>query len=77
MAKAKTSKKLKASSTHTLKKHEPNTKLLADKKLVVEVLIEALFTNDLNTFRDVLIAHLRTISKTELAKKTGIGRRKI
>jgi DNA-binding phage protein len=37
--------------------------------------MDALFQNDLDTFRDVLIAHLRSISKTDLAKKTGLGRR--
>lgn len=77
MGKAKTSKKCKASSPRTLTKHEPDAKLLTDKKLVVEVLIESLLANDLDTFRDVLIAHLRTISKTDLAKKTGLGRRTI
>jgi DNA-binding phage protein len=75
MARAKTSKKRKGSSKSTLKKFEPNRKLLSDKKLVIETLIEALLTNDVETFRDVLIAHLRTLSKTELAKTTGLGRR--
>jgi len=77
MAKAKTSKKQKTSSLRTLTKYEPDTKLLSDKKLIVEVLIESLLANDLDTFRDVLIAHLRTLSKTDLAKKTGLGRRTI
>ncbi len=75
MAKAKTSKKQRVFLHGTLKKHEPDTKLLRNKKLIVEVLIEALLQNDLDTFRDVLIAHLRSLSKTELAKKTGLGRR--
>ena len=75
MAKAKIFKKQKKSSLDTLKKFEPDESLLMDKKLVVEVLVEALLENDLATFRDVLISHLRTMSKTELARKTGLGRR--
>jgi len=74
MAKAKTSKKQKKSSRNTLTKHEPDTKLLRNKQLITEVLIESLLQNDLDTFRDVLISHLRTLSKTELARKTGLGR---
>ena len=31
-------------------------------------------SNDLETFQDVLIAHLRTVSKSKLAAKTKIGR---
>lgn len=77
MGKTKTSKKQKKSLPRTLTKYEPDTKLLTDKNLVVEVLIESLLANDLDTFRDVLIAHLRSISKTDLAKKTGLGRRTI
>lgn len=75
MAKVKTSKKQKGSLPNTLKKFEPDRDILMDKKLVLETLIEALLTNDVETFRDVLVAHLRTLSKTELAKKTGLGRR--
>jgi DNA-binding phage protein len=77
MGKAKTLKKQSPSLPRTLKKHEPNTKLLANKKLVIEVLVDSLLANDLETFRDVLIAHLRTLSKTDFAKKTGLGRRTI
>ena len=75
MAKTKILKKQKDFLTNGLKKFEPDRKLLSDKKLVIETLMEALLTNDVETFRDVLIAHLRTLSKTELAKKTGLGRR--
>lgn len=75
MAKVKTSKKRKKSLPRGLVKFEPDHKLLADKKLVLEVLIDALLTNDIDTFRDVLVAHLRTVSMSKLAKKTGLGRR--
>lgn len=47
---------------------------MKDRKLVREVLVEALMTNDLATFQDVLIAHLRAMSKSRLASKTGLGR---
>ncbi|MEK2646850.1 hypothetical protein [Bdellovibrio sp. BCCA] len=75
MAKAKTLKKPKSSSPNTLKKFNPNERLLLNKKLVAEVLVDALIQNDIETFRDVLISHLRALPKTELAKKTGLGRR--
>jgi len=75
MDKAKTSKKPKAFSKKSLKEFKPNTSLLLDKKLVAQVLVDCLLKNDVQTFQDVLISHLRTLSKTDLAKQTGIGRR--
>ncbi len=58
-----------------MKPFKPETKLLLKKELVVEVLVEALVENDLDSFRDVLVAHLRALSKTDLARLTGLGRR--
>lgn len=75
MGKAKTSKKQKKSSKNSLREFKPSTSLLLSKKLVAEVLVESLLENDIETFQDVLVSHLRTLSKTELAKKTGLGRR--
>lgn len=75
MAKTKTSGKQKKSMQNGFVKFELNKKLLLDRKLITQVLADALIQNDIDTFRDVLITHLRTISKTELAKETGIGRR--
>lgn len=75
MGKIKISKKRKASALGTLTRHEPDTKLLRNKKLIIEVLVDALLQNDLETFRDVLVSHLRSLSKTDLAKQTGLGRR--
>ena len=75
MDKAKTSKKPKSSSKKSLKEFKPSTSLLLNKKLVAEVLVESLLENDIQTFQDVLVSHLRTLSKTELAKQTGLGRR--
>lgn len=75
MDKAKTLKKPKTSSKKVLKEFKPNSNLLLDKKLVAEVLVDCLLKNDIQTFQDVLVAHLRTRSKTGLAKQTGLGRR--
>lgn len=75
MDKAKTSKKLKAFSKKSLKEFKPSNALLLDKKLIAEVLVDGLLKNDMQTFQDVLVAHLRALSKTELAKQTGLGRR--
>lgn len=51
-----------------------SSKELANKKLVREVLIDALTNNDMETFQDVLIGYIRTSSKVELSKKTRLGR---
>lgn len=49
-------------------------KRLADKQLVSEILLGALAEGDEETFREVLIAHLNTVSKLKLSRDTGIGR---
>ena len=80
MAKTKTSGRQKRSSKAPLslaqhfEVHDPATAELKDPKLVREVLIDALMENDLDTFQDVLIAHLRATSKSRLAVRTGLGR---
>ncbi|MBI5139553.1 hypothetical protein HZA26_03015 [Candidatus Nomurabacteria bacterium] len=48
---------------------------LKNPKLVSETLLECIKTGDLESFRDVLSAHLVTANKMHLAKKAGIGRR--
>lgn len=74
MPKAKTSK----SVTKSLKVHVPfKSRDLSDANLVIESLLECIKTNDLDSFREVLAAHLMTVNKMELAKKAGIGRRTI
>jgi DNA-binding phage protein len=75
MDKAKISKKPKASSKKVLKEFKPKQSLLLDKTLVAEVLVDCLLKNDVQTFQDVLVSHLRALSKTDLAKQTGLGRR--
>ncbi len=76
MAKTKTSKKLKKSKPVLLKEiipfSDPDFK---DIKIVSQALVECLMMNDLESFRDVLIVHLMTVNKMNLAKKSGLGRR--
>ncbi len=45
-----------------------------DAKKIKTILIEALMEDDLETFRDVLIAHIRAMSKTQLSVKSKLGR---
>lgn len=75
MDKAKTSKKPKTFSKKFLKEFKPSTSLLLNKKLVAETLVDCLLKNDVQAFQDVLVSHLRTLSKTDLARQTGLGRR--
>ncbi len=76
MAKAVTSKKQKKSGTKSLRVHEPFTsKELKNAKLVIETLLDCIRTGDIESFREVLTAHLMTVNKSAIAKRSGIGRR--
>lgn len=76
MAKAKILKKRKKSKTKSLRVHEPFTsKELKDPNLVTKALLECIKSGDIEDFRNVLIAHMMTVNKSEMAKKAGIGRR--
>ncbi len=76
MDKIATSKKQKKSGTKSLKEHAPFTsKELKDSKLVVDTLLECIRSGDLESFREVLAAHLMTINKVKFVKKAGISRR--
>ena len=76
MAKAVTSKKQKKSGTKSLKAHEPFTsKELKNSKLVIDTLLECIRSGDIESFREVLTAHLMTVNKSKIARKAGIGRR--
>lgn len=76
MAKVATSKKQKKSGTKSLKAHEPFTsKELKDPMLVIETLLDCIRTGDIESFREVLTAHLLTVNKSKMAQKTGLGRR--
>ncbi len=77
MGKRGTLKKLKPSLGATLKVHETPSKRLRNRKVVLEILIESLIANDLETFRDVLVSHLRAVSKTDFARQTGLGRQTV
>lgn len=78
MAKAKalkTPKKLKPKSRNLiLTEYKGATPEFKDAKLIKRILIEALMEDDLETFKDVLIAHLRAQPKSKLAAKAKIGR---
>ena len=59
-----------------LKRHVPfSSPELRSAKLVAETLLECIKTGDLESFRDVLAAHLTSANKMQLAKKAGLGRR--
>lgn len=55
-------------------RHKTGGPAIRNKQVTRQVLIDALMNDDLDTFRDVLISHLRATSKTELAKDTRLGR---
>jgi DNA-binding phage protein len=75
MAKTKTSNEQKKSGKSLFVTHRSShNKSLADKKLVKEILVDALTHNDIETFQDVLVSYLRTTSKLNLSKRTKIGR---
>ena len=76
MHKIATSKKQRKSGMKYLKEHVPFTsKELRNPHLVAETLLECIKNGDVESFRDVLIAHLMTVNKAAIAKKAGIGRR--
>ena len=76
MAKTVTSKEHKKLGTKSLKAHAPfKSKELKDVELVIDTLLECIKTGDIETFREVLMAHLVTVNKVKLAQKAGIGRR--
>jgi len=59
-----------------LKEYVPfKSDILKDSNVVTEALLDCIRTNDLESFRELLAAHLLTVNKMELAKKAGIGRR--
>lgn len=78
MGKAAISKKRKKLSnklkTPILTTHDPYSKELADPVLIKRAIFQALVEGDLESVRDVLIAHLQTVNKSKLAVKTKLGR---
>ncbi len=76
MAKIAILKKPSKSKTRLLTEHIPfSSPELRNPKLISEVLLECIRTGDLESFRDVLVSHIKTTGKTNLAKRAGIGRR--
>ena len=75
MAKKKTLERQKKSSMKLLP-HDPK-KSLKNPKEIIETLLHCLAINDLEAFQDVLVAHLKYASKTDLVTKTKLGRRTI
>jgi DNA-binding phage protein len=76
MAKTATSKERKKSGTKSLKVHVPfKSRELKNVNLVIETLLDCIKTGDIESFREVLMAHLMTVNKVKLAQKAGIGRR--
>lgn len=76
MRKARTFKKQKKSGMNSLKVHAPFTsKELKNPNLVIDTLLDCIRTQDLASFREVLVAHLMTVNKSKIAKKAGMGRR--
>lgn len=78
MGKIKTLKKQKKSLAKSkaplLVAHDPFSKELADPKFIKQAVLQALVEGDLESVRDVLIAHLQTVNKSNLAAKTKLGR---
>lgn len=78
MAKAKTSKKPRRSKRKLLTPHESfASPELKNANGVIETLLDCIKDGDIQTFREVLAAHLMTVNKVHLAQKAGIGRRTI
>ncbi len=76
MRRTVTFKKQRKSGMKSLKEHVPfASKELKDPELVAERLLECIKSGDLDSFRDVLVAHLATVNKFAIAKKAGIARR--
>ena len=73
MISKKTLPKPKKLKTSSLREHTAFTsKELKRKKNVIESLNECIKSNDLNSFREVLAAHMITKHKSRIAKKAGI-----
>jgi DNA-binding phage protein len=76
MGKTATSKKQKGSAPKSLRVYEPfASKELKAAKLVSEALLDCIKSGDIESFREVLVAHLMTANKAKIARKAGIGRR--
>lgn len=73
MGKKRILKRQKGSSVK-LYPYDPK-KSLVNPKEILDTLLHCLAINDLEAFQDVLVAHIKYCSKTELSRKTKLGRR--
>lgn len=53
------------------------TSSLRDPKEVIAALVECMVEKDIDSFREIVVAHLNTVSKSKFSKETKIGRRTI
>lgn len=81
MASKKTSKGQKKSSKKSksprLLEHRLNHFDFNQPKLMRSILADCVLNNDMDTFKDVLLAFVKNQSKTALSRKTELGRRTI
>ena len=78
MAKKKISIERKRSAKKLLTEHIPfKSHELKNKKTVAKALIECIRHQDTDSFREVLMAHLMTVNKSQFAKQAGLGRRTV
>lgn len=78
MDKAKMSKKqkgsLRKSRTVVLHRHKILDENILDRKILKNILIEALIDGDIDLLKDVLITQIRIQNKSELMRKSKLGR---
>jgi len=73
-----TAKTTKPNQKIALHLHAPfSCNELKSPSIVADALLNCVKSGDLEAFRDVLISHLLSTNKGELAKRAGIGRRTI
>lgn len=75
MAKKKTLKNRKKSSEITFSEWRFDEKPFLDRKRITEILVSCILEDDIESFKDVLAAHLYATSKTKLSRETGLTRK--
>ena len=73
----KQKKSTNVSKAQLLEVHNPFDNKLTDVKLIKRAVLQALVDSDIETVRDLLVAHLRTVNKSKLATKAKLGRQTI
>lgn len=67
-------KSLRKSDSLILNEHRPQLSSFDNSQAVKEALSECILNSDLEAFEDVLLAYIRSQSKTKLSQKTKLGR---